>query len=268
MKRSNQTNYPPADEFTMSVKTLSEPDDEMTIFLVTEQRGFMRAYRLIANPPFPEGFPSGFDAIDRVCFELRRKLEILDLPTDQTPLVWDESEETDELSFIPALRWLDRIFRSTEPLSEGRVAGELLSRLIHLRAAEGLEKHLSEVVTLMELYANCRVAEINALAASGEAGNVARAAGPAARRSKAQEIREIVWRHTRSYWSENPNYLNSAFNTAQQIASQVRADLDAAGLLPKSGRSEKTIADDIREGIKVGVFQIGHSGASNGQSGI
>jgi hypothetical protein len=269
MSGANDAEYLSKESPTVSIKVMSEPGDDMGIYMITHTRGYMREYILVSHPPFPEGIPSGLDQIERICSELRMKLKILNLPTDQTPLVWDESENNcDEFLFAPSLRWFGRIIHSTERLSEGRVVGDLLARLIKLRAAEGIEPHLSEIVSAMELYGNCRVAEINALAAVGEASNAARAAGPAARASKSRKIREIVWRHVRIYWRKHPAYLNDAANTAQEIAVEVRAEMETAGVLPKSGRSAKTIAYDIGVGIRTGVFQNGHSGAANGQSGI
>jgi hypothetical protein len=167
-----------------------------------------------------------------------------------------------------AQTWLCRIHRLTENLSEGNLAGSLLFYLNEMVKDRALTKHMLTMWMIMDLYGNYKIAEINSLAKAGAAANQARKAGPRTRRTRREEIRNIVCLHTEQYWRDHPTYKGDASNTAKCIAVPVCKDLKAKKLLPTRGRAEKTIADDILAGIRNGVLQSGHSGAANGQSGI
>jgi hypothetical protein len=207
-------------------------------------------------------------SIERIRDELRSKLESLNLPTDRSCTEPTDQEIAFSKIYPDAQPWLRRVRHLTEILSEGELAGSLLFYLNKVVKEDALSEQMLTIWMIMDLYANYRVNEINSLARAGAAAKVARTAGPKARSTKLWRVRKIVWQHARQYWQDHPRYQHDASNTAKWIAARVCEDLEANGILPKRGRTEKTIADDIRAGIHNGVFQTGHSGAANGHSGI
>jgi hypothetical protein len=201
-------------------------------------------------------------SLERMCDQIRDRLEEEGLPTDRTPN-WiripgedwkqaDRDENVIELRASYAL-WTSRLKDLTEPLSIERAAGDLLWSLLQLLGRENIDEHLWHVAQLMQSYASFRMlGPINEAAQDGLVARKGRAAGPASKRQKALEIRDTIWAHTHTFWSENPSCKGDATNTAGRIAAIVNEELRIKGLLPakKGHLSTKTIADHIRTCIR------------------
>jgi hypothetical protein len=252
MKKANQTKQAAKDELRHSFKLVSSEHGVRHSLMM--ERGFLRSCEIMISEDPCQFFLDPNGSIDRLRGELRSKLESLKLPTDLSSLEPTDWEIAFSRIYPNAQTWLRRIHKLTETLSEGDLAGSLLFRLNNLVGEGALTGHLLTIWTIMDLYANYKIAEINSLAIAGVAANQARIAGPKARRTKRQQIRNIVWQHTKQYWRDHPTYKEDASNTAKCIAVSVCKDLKAKKLLPGRGRAEKTIADDILAGIHGGVL--------------
>ena len=196
--------------------------------------------------------------LERMCEQLRSRLEEAGLPTDETPDWvrkrggdWEpRSGPKDTSEPLHAYQlWTKRLEQLTEPLTIERAAGELLWDLTQLLDRKDIDDHLWHIEQLMRSYASVRMlGPINSAAADGMAARKARAAGPASRRERAQAVREVIGKHALYYWSVKRIFRNDASNTARSIASGVNVELRKSRLLSlsKKGLSAKTIADHIR----------------------
>jgi hypothetical protein len=197
---------------------------------------------------------SEFDALRE---EVRDELECLGLPSDRIHYwtrVGDEPwrpQTPADLSHTDrdSARWIAVVNGETEPLSKGRLAGELLWALnLLLDRPQTEEELLGKILTVMHAflaYAVC--GDISKFATSGIASAKARQAGPAAKRERAAKSRQIIFKRTEEYWLAHPSYRGDADNTAHQIRNGVNEQLRNANLLPTRGAlSRKTIADHIR----------------------
>ena len=213
--------------------------------------------------------------LERMCEQLRCRLEEAGLPTDKTR-DWIRKRDgdweprlapinTSEPLFAYQL-WTKRLEQLTEPLTDERAAGELLWDITQLLDRKGIDEHLWHIEQAMRSYASLRMlGPINSAAADGIAARKARAAGPASRRERAKTIREVIGKRTLQYWSIKPIFRNDASNTARAIASGVNLELRKSHLLPlsKKGLSAKTIADHIRA-----LMRDKSSGLANTAAGL
>jgi hypothetical protein len=195
--------------------------------------------------------------LERYCERLRDQLEESGLPSDRTPKWirkpggdWEPHEKTDEppIPYAAHAVWTSRIDKLTEPLTNERAAANLLSDLNEVLELQGIDEHLWHIGQLMESYAAFRmVGPVNSAAAAGLAAEKARAAGPAKKQERAQQVRALIRERALSAWSRRPILRGDASNTAACILSEVNESLRAHGLLRpgKDGLSAKTIADHI-----------------------
>ena len=213
--------------------------------------------------------------LERMCEQLRCRLEEAGLPTDKTPDWirkrggdWEARSapiDTSEPLFAYQL-WTKRLEQLTEPLTDERAAGELLWDVTQLLNRKGIDEHLWHVEQTMRSFASLRMlGPINSAAADGIAARKARAAGPASRRERAKAVRDVIGKRALHYWLVNPILRNEASNTARSIASGVNAELRKSRLLPlsKKGLSAKTIADHIRA-----LMRDKSSGLANTAAGL
>ena len=204
---------------------------------------------------------------------LRDNLEKRGLPSDRTPrwfkvgdADWepfnDQKRPTDQT--VAYAHWTSRLKKLAEPLSRELAAGELLSGMIDLLEDKDFaDKHLRRIPRLLNLFGDYRVSGIfNVLAHQALIAREARAKGPAARRSRADDVRRLIMAYAESHWSTHPLRRGDASNTAASIVDAVNADLQLSGLLPshKKGLSVKTLSDHIRAGIRGKNCGTGQSG--------
>jgi hypothetical protein len=236
-----------------------DPATEHTIRVTTHRRGIltkeirhyawhqMRARRRTAAKSESEALRE----------ELRSELERLGLPSDrihywtrvgdepwrpQTPA---DLSQTDRDSG----RWIAVVNYETEPLSKGRLAGELLWALNVLLDRPQLEEELlGQILIVMQAYLAYAVCgDISKFVTSGIASAKGRQAGPAAKRERAAKRRQIISNCAEEYWLAHVSYRGDADNTAAQIKNGVNEELRNANLLPTRGAlTRKTIADHIR----------------------
>jgi hypothetical protein len=209
--------------------------------------------------------------------ELRGELKCLGLPSDRIHYwtrvgdeVWRPQTRADlSQADRDSARWIAVVKEETEPLSKGRLAGELLWLLNQtLDRPEVDEGLLREMLTLMDAYLVYAVCgDISKLATSGIASAKGRQAGPAAKRERAAKSRQIIFKRAQEYWLAQPLYRGDADNTAAQIKDSVNEQLRSANLLP-AGRalSRKTIADHIRAGAGGKHRRVRQSRIRTGQS--
>ncbi|MEA2906616.1 MAG: hypothetical protein QOI12_4003 [Alphaproteobacteria bacterium] len=247
--------------------TDTDPKTGTRISVVHNIRGVLatetRHYESLALGLQDMSSSSDRQRLEELCENTRDQLEKLGLPSDRIPF-WiqiDDGEwEPDLAGARPQAQrnlrgstWRKRLEQLTEPLSKERAAGDVLYALTALLKRPGIDEHLWHINRAMNAYRSFSLAgTINNLAAAGIAARKARAAGPAVKRKRANEIRRLIGVHAENYWSSHPILRNDASNTAAQIVMTVNADLITRGLLPPTteGLKAKTIGDHIRAVIR------------------
>lgn len=257
MKPSKMSKPSPEVELIRTFQPIETTEGEARGYVVEETRGVLHRITIMSMSEQAKRlphFPDRWAIFEDVCQELRDLLEQHDLPTDKTPLMPEELDVFEERLCDDDVLWHHDVIHSTEPLSQPRLAGELLMALTSLGKREGIENHILEFCSALVRYGDFRVSQVNSLAAAGAAASAGRAAGPAAKSKRRDMIRKIVWRRVEEYWRSFPKFVGVIQGTASAIATGVNADLVAAGLASETNRSIKTIGDDIRAGRDAKVF--------------
>ncbi|PSO19498.1 hypothetical protein [Bradyrhizobium sp. MOS003] len=233
-------------------------DGEGEKYILQTSKGFVQGFEVIIDR---QGlYIDPFGALDRMREEARANLRHLGLPTDQCKLRPTKSEKRLLKMYPNAQLWKWRN-RSGDSYSEADLNTDLLGLLNELMDTPALEPHMFLIYRAMEALAAYRVGKVNGLAQAGASTSKGRAIGPQAKKAKALRIRQIVWRHAAMYWTSRRSCENDASNTAVNICEQVNSELRGVALIGERDRAAKTIGDDIRAGIKSGVFQSGEFGA-------
>lgn len=193
------------------------------------------------------------------CDRLRDRLERWGLPSDRQrnwikrsgadwePSIGDMRSEIK--AGVAFSNWYARMKDLTEELSEQRLVGEMLWKLRCMLDSKGIVPnlwHIGQVISTVRMLTLS--GPTNALATAGLTARKGRAVGPAAKRAKAAQRREVIRSIVIEVWLVKPKYKRDAANTAALVVSQVNEELRKTNLLPagSQGISIKTIADHIR----------------------
>jgi hypothetical protein len=141
---------------------------------------------------------------------------------------------------------------STEPLSQERIAADLLLSLLRILKLDMTREDIAEVYKAMQAYSLYKSGtKFHDLAIMGQAAQQGRSQGPNARRAKTQEVRKLIWQAAQTYWSKHPNYAGRRQSTAEAIAAQVNAEILRRSLTSKP-LTAKAISEHIAAGLKTG----------------
>jgi hypothetical protein len=206
------------------------------------------------------------EVVERICDDLRDELHSVGLPSDRTP-DWMRSGKDDSNAGVKIEQssrqspWIRRLRDMTEPLSRGRLAGELLLDLLILLERDGIDKHLRQISRVIDAYSSYELAGVNSLATAELEARKSRANGPRIKKARAEEVRRIIGEQAQQYWKLHPNYSGDASNTAPQIADSLNEILRTRKLIPlsKTGLSSKTISDHIRTSMKKNLSELSNS---------
>jgi hypothetical protein len=147
--------------------------------------------------------------------------------------------------------WVDQMRRVTEPLSVGRLRGELLHALNEILAFQSLEN----VDRLLRAYKHLVLAELgNPLFYKARRARERLAQGPRTKRNQSSTKLQIVCRHAEYIWRQRACLRGDRSNTAAEIVEAVNEEFQAYKFKKVS---QKTVASYIADGISGGLFATG-----------
>ncbi len=201
------------------------------VIISFRRRGFLKDYHeedttdALNKPPFR---PEGKQALLGLAEKLRAHLESKDLPTDKSPIMpkeldWSYTPEEHGVVADEDL-WFCVAEGSTEPLTEDRLAAELLHATSRVLARFD-EDELRDVFRAMYLYhLHSSVGELNNLAMAGLASEKGLAQGPQTKIERSRTLRQRILEIAQDFWSRHPEFKGHPVNTAKKIADTVNND--------------------------------------------
>ena len=183
--------------------------------------------------------------------ELRKELESLILPSDRHE-IWMSVDGNEWQPLIgvnrnPAVRlrpWFEILERVTDPLSRERFVANLLHAVSCVLDQDLSDDLLGEIWDIAFAFANCRVHNVNKLAAAGVTTAKGLKLGRAKRKTTGGQKREIIRKRVAECWQEHPGQARDATSLAEAIEGKVNEDLLSQKLSPLT---RKSIADYVRK---------------------
>ncbi|OKO70912.1 hypothetical protein [Bradyrhizobium sp. NAS96.2] len=234
------------------VRELSYSKEGGPVIVSTRTRGFLLDVGIKTHTgALSELFfqPNGKEVLSALSDRLRVHLTAKNLPTDKTPLapIQGGCGYTPQELALSARddAWFEIARDSTEPLSEDRLAAELL-HAITLLFAKFSDDELSDIYRAMYLYQlHSAAGELNELAVDGKISRGNRAKGSQAKKSKGELQRQLILSIARDFWHQHPKLNGQPWNTAKKIADAVNKER-AKLRLGREPLAAKTISDHLR----------------------
>ncbi|MGY4317573.1 hypothetical protein [Bradyrhizobium sp. JR3.5] len=238
------------------VKELSYSVEDGPVVVSTRTRGFLLDVdvRDLKDTLHKRIFkPSGRTALDALAKRLRTHLDTKDLPTDKsliTPIERDWGYVPEEHGIVADEDlWLGIARDCTQPLSEDRLAAELLHAIVRLLTRFN-DDDLSDIFRAMYMYRlHSAAGEINELAVEGKASRDNRAKGSQAKKSKGELQRQLILSIAREFWNQNPKLNGQNRNTAKKIEKAVNDERKKQGI-GREPLAVKTISDQLRLALR------------------
>ncbi|WP_456683994.1 hypothetical protein [Bradyrhizobium sp. USDA 3262] len=197
--------------------------------------------------------PDGKEVLGALANRLRIHLAAKNLPTDKAVLAPIE----DSCGYTPEERaaaagedaWYVIARDSTEPLSEDRLAVELLHAITRL-FTKFSDDELSDIYRAMYLFhLHSSAGELNELAVDGKISRGNRAKGSQAKKSKGELQRQSILSIAREFWKQHPKLNGQNHNTAKKIEKAVNGERKKQGL-GREPLAVKSISDHLSAALK------------------
>ncbi|WP_456782935.1 hypothetical protein [Bradyrhizobium sp. USDA 4516] len=197
--------------------------------------------------------PNGKEVLSALANRLRAHLIARHLPTDKTPLAPIENAHAytpEELAAAASEdAWFEIARDSTEPLSEDRLAAELLHAITRL-FAKFRDDELSDIYRAMYLHhLHSSAGELNELAVEANISRGNRAKGWQAKKSKGELQRQSILSIAQEFWKQHPKLNGQSRNTAKKIEEAVNDERKKQGL-GREPLAVKSISDHLSAALK------------------
>jgi hypothetical protein len=238
------------------VRELSYSQEDGPVIVSTRSRGFLLdlSVKTHVGAQSERFFQlNGKEVLSALSDRLRAHLNAKDLPTDKTHLapIGDGCGYTPEELAAAADEnaWFEIARDSTEPLSEDRLAAELLHANTRLFAKFD-DDELSDIYRAMYVFhLHSAAGELNELASEGKAWRADRVKGSQAKKLMGEAQRQLILPIAQKFWELHPKLKGQTLNTAKKIVDAVnkeRTEQDP-GCKPLA---VKTISDQLRLALK------------------
>jgi hypothetical protein len=238
------------------VKELSYSNEDGEVIVSFRSRGFLSDTDVRDTKPtlHKRVFrPEGRLALAALADRLRAHLDAEGLPTDKwevCPIERDWGYDPDDQGTVADEDlWLGVAHDSTEPLTEDRLAAELLHAIARLNARFN-DDQLRDIFRAMCLYhLHSAAGELNELATDGEKSRTNRAKGWKAKKETGAIQRKLILAIAEEFWLRFPKLKGQVLNTARKI--EVAVNKARSEQFPKcKPLAAKTISDQLRAALK------------------